>query len=45
MLVIGENEAQSGTVSVRKRGEGDIGAKPVVELIALLQEEINAKTI
>lgn len=45
MLVIGDNEAQSGTVSVRKRGEGDIGAKPVVELIALLQEEINAKTI
>ena len=45
MLVVGENEAQSGTVSVRKRGEGDIGAKPVAELIALLQEEINAKTI
>lgn len=45
MLVIGENEAQSGTVSIRKRGEGDIGAKSVAELIALLNEEINSKHI
>ncbi|MFC5652386.1 threonine--tRNA ligase [Paenibacillus solisilvae] len=45
MLVLGDNEAQSGTVSVRKRGEGDIGAKPVAELIALLQEEISTKQI
>ncbi|BBH21611.1 threonine--tRNA ligase [Paenibacillus baekrokdamisoli] len=45
MLVIGDNEAQSGTVSVRKRGEGDIGAKPVEELISLLQGEINSKHI
>ncbi|MFF2480706.1 threonine--tRNA ligase [Paenibacillus sp. NPDC058071] len=45
MLIVGDNEAQSGSVSVRKRGEGDIGAKPVSELIALLQEEIASKTI
>ncbi|GGD74725.1 threonine--tRNA ligase [Paenibacillus nasutitermitis] len=45
MLVVGDNEAQSETVSVRKRGEGDIGAKPVAELIALLQEEIKTKQI
>ncbi|MFC0333137.1 threonine--tRNA ligase [Paenibacillus sepulcri] len=45
MLVVGDNEAQSGTVSVRKRGEGDIGARPVSELISLLQEEISAKQI
>ncbi|GLX65865.1 threonine--tRNA ligase [Paenibacillus glycanilyticus] len=45
MLVVGENEAQSGSVSVRKRGEGDIGAKPVEELVALLQQEIASKTI
>lgn len=45
MLVVGDNEAQSGTVSVRKRGEGDIGAKPVAELIELLQNEIATKAI
>lgn len=45
MLVVGENEANSGTVSVRKRGEGDIGAKSVDELVAFLQEEINTKQI
>ncbi|WP_042165214.1 threonine--tRNA ligase [Paenibacillus gorillae] len=45
MLVVGDNEAQSGSVSIRKRGEGDIGAKPIAELIELLQGEINSKTI
>jgi threonyl-tRNA synthetase len=45
MLVVGDNEAQSGSVSVRKRGEGDIGAKPVEELIQLLQNEIATKAI
>ncbi|GGG75446.1 threonine--tRNA ligase [Paenibacillus radicis (ex Gao et al. 2016)] len=45
MLVVGDNEAQSGSVSIRKRGEGDIGAKAVAELIELLQGEIAAKTI
>lgn len=43
MLVVGEKEASSGTVSVRKRGEGDIGAKPVDETIDLLLEEIRTR--
>jgi threonyl-tRNA synthetase len=45
MLIVGDNEAQAGTVSVRKRGEGDIGVKPVAELIELLNGEIAAKTV
>lgn len=45
MLVVGENEAQSESVSIRKRGEGDLGSKPVAELIAMLQAEIANKTI
>jgi len=45
MLIVGENEAKSGTVSVRKRGEGDIGAKPVADALALLQEEIRTKQV
>ncbi|WP_337098031.1 threonine--tRNA ligase [Paenibacillus sp. YIM B09110] len=43
MLVVGENEMQAGAVSVRKRGEGDIGAMPVAELISLLQKQIAEK--
>ncbi|WP_424766348.1 threonine--tRNA ligase [Paenibacillus sp. sgz302251] len=43
MLVVGENEMQAEAVSVRKRGEGDIGAMPVKELIALLQKQIADK--
>ncbi|OMF32160.1 threonine--tRNA ligase [Paenibacillus sp. FSL H8-0548] len=43
MLVVGENEMQAEAVSVRKRGEGDLGAMPVTELIALLQKQIADK--
>ncbi|KRE45836.1 threonine--tRNA ligase [Paenibacillus sp. Soil522] len=43
MLVVGENEMQAEAVSVRKRGEGDLGAMPVAELIALLQKQIADK--
>ncbi|WP_018753082.1 threonine--tRNA ligase [Paenibacillus sanguinis] len=45
MFVVGENEQSSGTLSVRKRGEGDLGAKPVAEVIAALQEEIRNHVI
>ncbi|QJC53211.1 threonine--tRNA ligase [Paenibacillus albicereus] len=45
MLIVGENEAGAGTVSVRKRGEGDLGARPVAELAAQLAEEIRSKTV
>ncbi len=43
MLVVGEKERDSGTVAVRKRSEGDQGAKPVAEVIARMKEEIKAK--
>ncbi|MOA12762.1 Threonine--tRNA ligase 1 [compost metagenome] len=43
MLVVGENEMQAEAVSVRKRGEGDIGTLPLKELIAMLQKEIADK--
>ncbi|MCM3748144.1 threonine--tRNA ligase [Paenibacillus pasadenensis] len=45
MLIVGENEAGAGTVSVRKRGEGDIGARPVAELAGELAEEIRSKKV
>ncbi|MGG6312464.1 threonine--tRNA ligase [Paenibacillus macerans] len=45
MFVVGESEQSSGTVSVRKRGEGDLGAKPVDEVIAELQNDIRNHVI
>lgn len=45
MFIVGENEKNSASVSVRKRGEGDIGAKTIDETVALLQEEIRNHVI
>lgn len=42
-LVIGDKEMEEGTVNVRRRGEGDIGAMPQDEFISMLQEEIKEK--
>ena len=43
MLVIGDKEVKDGTVAVRRRGEGDIGAMKQEDFIAMLQEEIADK--
>lgn len=45
MLVVGEKEVAAGTVAVRDRVDGDIGAMPVAELIARLAKEVREKTI
>lgn len=45
MFVVGDKESEDGTVSIRKRGEGDIGTKPVEEIVNELLEEINSKAI
>ncbi|MCQ2481294.1 MAG: threonine--tRNA ligase [Clostridia bacterium] len=45
MLVIGDKEAEEGTVSVRRRGEGDIGSMPVADFIALAKADIDSKKI
>jgi threonyl-tRNA synthetase len=45
MLVVGEKEQTAGTVAVRDRVDGDVGALPVAELIARLEKEVAAKTI
>jgi threonyl-tRNA synthetase len=38
MLIVGEKEASSGAVSLRKRTGGDQGSVPVEELIAMAQQ-------
>ncbi|QJD87617.1 threonine--tRNA ligase [Cohnella herbarum] len=45
MLVIGENESLNGTVSVRRRGEGDLGAQSVDEFVSRITGEIASKRI
>lgn len=40
MLIVGEKEMESGTLSVRKQGEGDIGSMSVVEFAAHFQKEL-----
>ncbi len=45
MLVIGDKEAEAGTVSVRKRGEGDLGLIGTRELIARIISEIKQKQV
>ena len=45
MLVVGDKEAENGTVSVRRRGEGDIGTKSFDEFLNIALDEIKNKTI
>lgn len=39
MLIIGENEASSGTVSVRSREDGDLGIFPFAEFVERIKKE------
>jgi len=41
LLIIGEKEVESGTVSVRKQGEGDQGSMKIDEFVNLIHSEIN----
>ena len=45
MLVVGQQEAQDGTVSVRSRFAGDEGVKPLSEFIDQICKEIRTKEI
>ncbi|MCM8569253.1 threonine--tRNA ligase [Gramella jeungdoensis] len=42
MLIVGEQEAEDGTVSVRKHGEGDLGTMKIDEFANLINTEINS---
>jgi threonyl-tRNA synthetase len=43
MFVVGAKEAEAGTVSVRHRTKGDLGPKPLAEVITALQQEIDSR--
>jgi threonyl-tRNA synthetase len=40
MLIVGEQEAEQGTVSVRRQGEGDLGSMSAEQFGELIQREI-----
>lgn len=42
MLILGEKEAESNSVGVRARKEGDIGAMKIEEFISKIEEEIKS---
>ncbi|NMM53829.1 threonine--tRNA ligase [Paenibacillus aquistagni] len=45
MLVVGENEKNGNAVSVRKRGEGDLGMMSIEEAVKLLGDEIASRKV
>lgn len=45
MLVVGEKDAENGTVTIRDRLEGDLGPFALAEAITKLEEEIQSKTV
>ncbi|SOC78494.1 threonyl-tRNA synthetase [Salinimicrobium sediminis] len=42
MLIVGEQEENNGTVSVRKHGEGDLGSMSVEDFAQLIKKEVNS---
>jgi threonyl-tRNA synthetase len=42
---VGDREAEAGTVSVRRRGEGDLGARSVADLREALLLEISTRAL
>lgn len=45
MLVVGDKEVEEGTVAVRSRKEGELGAIPVDEFVAKLKDEVDNKRL
>ncbi len=45
MLVVGDKEAEEGTVSVRKRGFGDQGSMKISDFCELINKDISERTI
>jgi threonyl-tRNA synthetase len=43
ILIVGDKEMENGTVAVRHRGEGDVGASDTMELVNKIKQEIEKK--
>ena len=45
MLILGDKEKEEGTVSVRMREKGDVGAMPLGDFVAKVKKENDEKTV
>jgi threonyl-tRNA synthetase len=45
MLVVGDKEQQADAVNVRLRSGEQLGAKPVAEVIALIKDAVESKSV
>lgn len=45
MLVVGEKERDAGTVALRDRIDGDLGSKPIAEVLDLMRSEVQSRRI
>ena len=45
MLIVGEKESANGTVSIRKRFEGDLGVKTLDQYKEILNDEIKNRRL
>lgn len=45
MLIIGDQEIEAGTVAVRSRRDGDLGAVGIADMIARLQQEVATRQL
>ena len=41
MLIVGEKEAEEGKVSVRRKGQGDLGSMTIAEFSEMFKQEVN----
>ena len=45
MILVGDKDIEAGTISVRARKDGDLGAFSVDDFLAKIKEEIDTKAI
>ncbi|MBC7408867.1 MAG: threonine--tRNA ligase, partial [Arcicella sp.] len=45
MLIVGEKESEQGMVSVRKKGEGDLGMMTIDDFAKIALEEVNKNIV
>jgi threonyl-tRNA synthetase len=44
MVIVGKQEVDANSISVRRHGAGDLGSMSTIDLIARMQKEIETKS-
>jgi threonyl-tRNA synthetase len=45
MLVVGDREAEAGAAAVRSRDAGDLGPRPIADIIERMKREVSERTL